>query len=129
MRPVQAEYTSESSRGRLPASRFSLATRPSSLKQLVGWALRNCHFGFEKLPDRWKGPWPPQHHGYYIYCQYMHSYPKQVPVCIHELSCKGAEHLLPRTQGRMTDSDFKFEFLEQRRPMFEVVGPWDHVFI
>ena len=57
----------------------------------------------------------------------MHSYPKQV--YIHELSCKGAEHLLPRTQGRMTDSYFKFEFLEQRRPMFEVVGPWDHVFI
>lgn len=56
-------------------------------------------------PDEWKGPWPPQHHAYYSAYKYMHSYPKQV--CIHELSCRNAEHILPRTQGRMTDSYFK----------------------
>ena len=28
-----------------------------------------------------------------------------------------------------TALEIRNEFLEQRRPMFEVVGPWDHVFI
>ena len=28
-----------------------------------------------------------------------------------------------------TALEIRNEFLEQRRPMFEVLGPWDHIFI
>ena len=96
-----------------------MATRPSSLKQLVGHA-------FDRIDAYWN--------------DLVAHYRSRVERVIYrvkshawcEVAFRGSYALLVQFMEAtvMTIAlEIRNEFLEQRRPMFEVVGPWDHVFI